>query len=98
MEGQHLHITPPSTLAAAVQHELNASGSASSGIVQAFDKPLVLYCILEGVLQAEKLRPMFSSPDVSPRYLKHPPLPPGALSLHMSHHLPSAIDVCATHC
>jgi len=63
VEGKHLHVTPPSTLTAAVQHALDASGSGSGGTVQGFDKPLVLYCIREGVLQAEKLRPMFSSPD-----------------------------------
>ncbi len=81
MEGQHLHIAVAGTqqpglpaLASAEVQAAHADIAAEGAELRPVpDPPLVLYCIQANVLQAEKLRPMFSTPDVrSPSAL--PPL------------------------
>lgn len=71
VEGGHLHITPrpaaEQTPALQAQQQALCAGGGGLGGAQPEsmpDPPLVLYCIQAGVLQAEKLRPMYSTPDV----------------------------------
>ena len=78
VEGQFLHIAVAGTqqqglpaLASAEVQAARADIAAEGGELRPVpDPPLVLYCIQANVLQAEKLRPMFSTPDV------RPPAPP----------------------
>mmetsp|Transcript_12053 Transcript_12053/g.36179 ORF Transcript_12053/g.36179 Transcript_12053/m.36179 type:complete len:118 (-) Transcript_12053:734-1087(-) len=68
VEGEHLNIAmsgAQQVLAPDVQAARDIEGAELRAVP---DPPLVLYCIESSVLQAEKLRPMFSTPDVS-RYL-----------------------------
>lgn len=66
VEGKHLHIRkPPSPVEEAADNLVAMRESAGPKIqLRAVeDQPLVLYCIQSNVLQAEKLHPMFSTPD-----------------------------------
>ena len=82
MEGQYLHIAVAGTQQTGLPAFASAEVQAAHADIAAEgaelrpvpDPPLVLYCIQANVLQAEKLRPMFSTPDVRPP-LPSPPLP-----------------------
>mmetsp|Transcript_12051 Transcript_12051/g.36168 ORF Transcript_12051/g.36168 Transcript_12051/m.36168 type:complete len:398 (-) Transcript_12051:348-1541(-) len=63
VEGEHLNIAmsgAQQVLAPDVQAARDIEGAELRAVP---DPPLVLYCIESSVLQAEKLRPMFSTPD-----------------------------------
>ncbi len=70
VEGQHLHIAVVGAQQALPQHSAEVQEAARHVAAEGAelrpvpDPPLVLYCIQANVLQAEKLRPMFSTPDV----------------------------------
>lgn len=72
VEGQHLHIplaptsaaTAPSRDRQTAQQVMAAEGGGlATAVMDAPEPPLVLYCIQTEVVQAEKLRPMYSTPD-----------------------------------
>ena len=86
VEGRHLNIAimpapaTASTEIRAAQQALTTPGDGELNkalqLRSVPDPPLVLYCIRSGVLHAEKLRPMFSTPNVPPPPSDTPPPSP----------------------